>query len=354
MANREYLLSVKDESDNSVRSIYVSINDTGQQVTVRQDNRYDDGAALNLTGIAVNLYNVSPSPARTVYSAGATWADLVGDGKIFNITTNEEIRLDVCAQRSGQPLTRTTAVPPSTLQPVTIQASDVAGSFEIAEDGWLRPLGNQVSDWHLDLRDLEVPHTGYQGRYTNRDEVRVILRAPTNQSAGFYSNFGDRLDTVIEAAEMKIDSYCGRTFGDAAASTKLYVAEGSSALKIDDFVVPDPANHNVVITIGQNTINSDNYIFGGTNSMVRNNIYNMIYPVSYWLYKGAQVTVRADYGYPVPADVKSYAGKLAADMLRYDAMRAGMMESGDNMAYAKMPGKDIQYFLGRYRTFRGM
>ena len=58
-------------------------------------------------------------------------------------------------------------------------------------------------------------------------------------------------------------------------------------------------------------------------------------------------------GWPsVPAEVVSYAGKLAADIFRADQLPHGLVETGEGSAYGKKPGGDLKYRLSRYLVAR--
>ena len=355
MADRQYVLSVKSESTGSVRSVFVSISADGRTVRARQDSRYDEGDAIDFAnGLAVNIYNVT-STARSTYNVGAIWTELAGDGVTFNVANDEEMRLDVGVLRAGQPVTRGTSVPSAaTTEPVTLPGRDIAGSAEIAEDGWLRPIGNQVDDWDFSFRPLVPPADGYQPRYTSRAEVETIFRAAQDRHSGWEANFAERLIVAIETAEVGIDQYCGRRFGTPTAGTRTFRARGSSTLIVDDFT-------STTITItpldatgaDQAVVNSDYYYVDGPFS--NDGIYNIIRPTSgHWLAKHCRYQIAATFGFPVPAPVRNYAGKYAAEILRADAMRAGMLESQGIAQFGRQPGRDIANYLAQYRTHRGM
>lgn len=355
MANRDYIFAVRSESTNSVRSLFVAISDTGRRVVVRQDARYDEGTASDTRGLVVNLYN-NTTTARSTYYAGAVWTELVGDGQTFDIPNDEEIIIEVGVTRAGHTPARVATVPSGgTQRPITIAGADLAGSIEISEDGYARPFGTQVDDWDFELRPVVVPADGYAPRYTTREMVREILRASQNVSSGWEANFGSRVSTAIETAEIGIDAYVGFRFQDPVQTTRDYRAEGNRLLVVNPFLYTSDAATPVVVQIGDRTIGASSYRFEGPHARTRN-IYNVIRTSAgmseySWLSKDAIVSVQSHEGFPVPADVRNYAGKWAADILRFDAMRAGMLEvSGAGAAYAKIPGKDISYFLSHYKS----
>ena len=355
MAVREALVAVHDEGRQFATGNTRSLLLTGRQPAgnanweewlVRSDDTYDVGQGNDFV-LGVNLR------AGSTLLAGASAAELSGDGQVFDCSAagGQAIYLDIFGQLGGATPARGTRVPAGGNQrPVTAALDNVrVYTLEVATDGYLLP-GAQVADYEASLRPAVPPETGYQPRYTSREEVEIILRAATNRAAGFEANFGDRVMRAIETAELGIDAKLGRTFGPAVRATRSYLATSRSLLQVDDFVLN--TNTPIVVTASGSTVMADGYRLGGP--FAARNVYSHLRATGSWLGKGDYVSVAADYGFPVPADVRNYAGKYAADILRSDAMRGGLLEAEGAMAYGRTPGKDIFYYLAQYRRHRGM
>ena len=345
MADRNYVLVVRSEMTNSVRGLYVSISEDGREVLVRQDGRYNEGSASDFNGLAVNLYNVTTT-ARSTYSVGAVWDELAGDGHTFRVPNDEEIHLDVGVLRVGPSVVRGTAVPSGRNAPVTLQGRDIAGSAEIAEDGWLRPYGNQVNDWDFEFRPLERP-TEVVHRYTDLEAVKLILRANPTREAGFDANFTDRLNACIASAERRIEGFCGRRFTASAAATRSYRVNSPVVIDCDDIDLTQP----VAVSTGDNgQVAVTRWRVPRT--FAAYNVGRYVEPDRrYWKpMLGTDIMVTAHFGWPeIPPEVVDYAGRYAAAIFDSDAATAGLIGIGDGMAYGRTPGKDMKTQLGHLR-----
>ena len=345
MADRNYVLVVRWESTASARGVYVSISEDGLEVLIRQDSRYDEGTASDFNGLAVNLYNVTTT-ARSTYNVGAVWDELAGDGHQFRIPNNEEIRIDVGVLRAGPAIVRGTAVPAGRNRPVTLQGRDIAGSVEIAEDGWLRPYGNQVNDWDFEFRPLQRP-AEIVHRYTNVEAVKTILRANPTRQAGFDANFTDRLNACISSAERRIEAFCGRQFVASQSATRSFRVDTPVLIDCDDIDLSQP----VTVAggeLGQVPVTR----WRVERQFVSYNVGRYVEPDRrYWSPRiGSDIMVTAHFGWPeVPAEVVDYAGRYAAAIFDSDAATAGLIGIGDGMAYGRTPGKDMKTQLGHLR-----
>ena len=346
MANRDYLLVVRSEGTNSVRGLFVSVSEDGRTVLVRQDSRYDEGDAIDFAaGLAVNIYNTTTTD-RSTYSVGAVWAELSGDGQTFSIVNNEEMRIDIGVLRAGVSVTRGTAVPAGRGAPVNVAGRDIAGSVEIAEDGWLRPIGNQVNDWDFEFRPLDRPSVVTHS-YTNVEAVKTILRANPTRQAGFDANFTDRLNACISAAERKIEAFCGRRFVASQSATRSFRVSTPVTIDLDDI---DLSQSVVVSTGGNGQVAAS--LWRLERSFVSYNVGRYLEPDRrHWAPRvGSDVMVTAHFGWPeMPPEVTDYAGRYAAAIFDADAATAGLIGIGDGMAYGRTPGKDMKSALGHLR-----
>ena len=346
MADRTYILVVSSESTTSVRGLYVSISEDGRQALVRQDARYDQGAALDFPqGLAVNLYNATTT-LRSTYNVGAVWDELAGDGHLFRIPNNEEIRIDIGVLRAGQTITRGTPVPSGRNQPVNLPARDIAGTVEIAEDGWLRPLGNQVNDWDFEFRPVERP-VQIVHRYTDVEAVKTILRANPTRQAGFDAHFTSRLNACISSAERKIESFCGRQFTASQQATRSFRVATPVLIECDDIDLRQPVS---ISTTDNGDVDADG--FRMVRTFISYNVGRFVEPVrrNWTPVVDTDIMVTAHFGWPeIPAEVTDYAGRLAAAIFDSDAAQSGLIGIGDGMAYGRTPGKDIKTQLGHLR-----
>ena len=291
------------------------------------------------------FYN-NTTTARSTYSEGATWDDLAGDGHTFRIPNDEAMVLEVVVLPAGIPITRQPAVPGGVSAPVAYRAQDLAGTAEIAEDGWLRPFGGQVADWDFEFRPLEPPRP-ITHRYTDFDQVKTILRASPTRTAGFDANFTDRLNACIASAERRIDAFCGRRFDRSAQASRTFRVNTPVAIDIDDVDLA----HSVAITDpNKGQIEATDFRIWRTN--VSYNVGRYVEPVRRnWSPRiGYDITVSANFGWPqVPDEVVDYAGRLAAAIFDSDAAASGLIGTSDGMAYGRTPGKDIASQLGHLR-----
>ena len=346
MANRDYLLVVRSESTASVRGLFVSVSEDGRVVLVRQDSRYDEGDAMDFArGLAVNIYNTTTTD-RSTYSVGAVWSELSGDGQTFSIVNNEEMRIDIGVLRAGVSVTRGTAVPAGRSAPVSLAGRDVAGSVEIAEDGWLRPIGNQVNDWDFEFRPLETPRA-VTHRYTDVEAVKTILRANPTRQAGFDANFTDRLNACISSAERKIEAYCGRQFTASQSATRSFRVSTPVVIDCDDIDL----SQSVTVSTGDNGQVAVSR-WRVKRAFTAYNVGRYVEPDRrYWVPRiGTDIMVTAHFGWPeIPPEVVDYAGRYAAAIFDADAATAGLIGIGDGMAYGRTPGKDMKSALGHLR-----
>ena len=355
MAERVALVAVHDEGRRFATGHTRSLRLTGRQPagstrweewTIRADSTYDEGQGNDFL-LGVNL-------RATGLLVGASAAELSGDGQTFDCSAagGHAITIDLYGQLGQAVPTRGTRTPSGSDQRPVNSAIDNARVYSVVvgTDGYLLP-GAQVADYISTLRPPDgEPSAGYQPRYTSTDEVETILRAAKNQAAGFEANFGERVITAIETAELGMDAKLGRSFGAAARATRTFLSTSRTILQVDDFV-NNPAVP-IVVTTSAGVADNDNIVLGGPFSA--RNVYSHLRATGAWLAKDEYVSVAADYGFPVPADVRNYAGKYAADILRSDAMRGGLLEADGAMAYGRTPGKDMFYYLGHYRRRRGM
>ena len=244
---------------------------------------------------------------------------------------------------AGQSITRGPAVPSGRPAPVVLAGRDIAGSAEVAEDGWLRPYGNQVNDWDFEFRPLQVPQA-VAHRYTSFETVETILRAAPGREAGFKANFTDRLNACISAAEARIDREMGRQFTLSAQDTRTFRINTPLVIEVDDIDLAHPVS-----------ISYEGRPVAATQYHIRNSVksYNVGYFVrparrSLFRYQdwqpriGYNIEVSARFGWPsIPAEVADYAGRLAAAIFDSDSARAGLVGIGDGMAYGRTPGKDL-------------
>ena len=195
--DRSHVITVEAASTGGKRSIRVDVADNNRSVTIRADRTYDTAGDAEL---AVNLRNETGPPGSVLF-VGADWQDLQGNGQTFTWTTHEEINIFLFAHLVGA-WSRGTSVPADSLQkPVN---GNVVATFEIGEDGWLRPNFHQSNDFYVSFRTLEAPQD-ITFNYTTRDKVETILRSPLNREAGFDADFGTFLDDCILTAEEMID-----------------------------------------------------------------------------------------------------------------------------------------------------
>ena len=223
MADRSHIITAESAMTGGIRSIRIDIHDDVRSATIRQDAAYDQPGDAEL---AVNLRNTTSNPGG-VLLLGADWSELAGNGQTFQWQTSQEVDVQVYARQIGA-WPRGTSVPAASAQePIT--GTPVA-TFEIGEDGWLRPNFQQSNDWYVSFRTLQVPRDiGF--RYTNFDVVKTILRASPTRKAGFDANFTGRLNQCILSAEARIDAFCGRSFSPAVQATRSFRIRNSCAYR---------------------------------------------------------------------------------------------------------------------------
>ena len=349
MAARSHIISVQSAMTGGIRSLRVDVADDARSATVRQDSVYDTPGDAEL---AVNLRNVTSNPGN-VLLIGAVWAELAGNGQTFTWTTTQEINLQVFARVTGAWPRANSQPGDATQKPVDDGRGNIlAATFEIGEDGWLRPDFTQHNDWYVSFRTVEPPRE-VAHRYTTFDAVKTILRSNPSRQAGFEANFTDRLNECISAAERRIDAFCSRAFTASVSATRSYRVDTPVVIETDDI---DLSQSVAVAYSGQTgtsgAINSDHY-------SVRRSFaaYDVGYHIrpdrrrnGWYPVRGRSVDVTAHFGWPqVPDEVVDYAGRLAAAIFDSDAARAGLIGLEGGLAYGRTPGKDMKVALGHLR-----
>ena len=330
-----------------VRAIRVDVDEDARGATIRRDTDYDNAPDCE---IAVNLRNTTSNPAGVLF-LGADWSELQGDGQTFEWDTNQEIDLQVFGRVVGA-WTRTASVPAaSTQEPIASGGGNtLAATFEIGEDGWLRPDFTQGNDFYVSFRSLSVP-TAVVHRYTDSDRLRVILRAATNREAGWHASFAVRADDCIASAERRIDAFCGRTFDRSVQATRSFRVSNAYAIQLDDIDLSQPVS--VTRTrAGQTGTAGTADVTAGTYTIRRSvtayNVGRWLIPDrrNFYPQAGDALNVTAHFGWPqVPDEVRDYAGRLAAEIFQFDAARSGLVGMGDGVAYGSSPGKHIALAL---------
>ena len=333
-----------------IRSIRVDVDEDARGATIRRDADYDNAPDCE---IAVNLRNVTSNPGG-VLLVGADWDELQGDGQQFSWDTSQEVDLQVLGRVTG-PFARGMSVPAASPQePVNAGGgTSLAATFQIGEDGWLRPDFTQGNDFYVSFRTVEPPSV-VSHRYTDVERVRTILRAAENREAGWHSNFAGRVDDCISSAEQRIDAYCGRRFDRSAAAVRTFEVHNAVAVQLDDIDLGQPVSVRWLrrgrtgaagsqVAAGNYTIRRMTGYDVGRFLLPRRSVW---YPQA-----GDRLEVSAHFGWPqVPAEVRDYAGRLASEIFNFDSATAGLVGTGDGAMYGATPGKHIGLALRHLKT----
>ena len=348
MAARSHIISVESAMTGGVRSLRVDVADNARSMVVRQDSVYDTTGDAEL---AVNLRNVTSQPGN-ILLIGAVWSDLAGNGQTFTWTTDQEINLQVFARVTGAWPRANSRPGDATQKPVDDGHGNIlAATFEVGEDGWLRPDFTQGNDWYVSVRTVEAPRD-VAHRYTSFEAVKTILRSNPTRQAGFEANFTDRLNECIASAERKIDAFCGRAFTASVSATRSFPIRTAVVIDTDDLDLSQPVA--VAYRRGENTpaTTVDTAYYEVRRSFVSYNVGRSVLPDRNRWYpqRGRTLSVTAHFGWPqVPDEVRDYAGRLAAAIFDSDAARAGLIGLEGGLAYGRTPGKDMKLALGHLR-----
>ena len=327
MADRSHIVSVESASTGGIRSLRVDVAQDARSATIRQDATYDQPGDAEL---AVNLRNTTSNPGGIVF-LGADWSELAGNGQTFQWSTGQEIDIQIFARLVGA-FSRGTSVPAASAQEPITGLSPIA-TFEIGEDGWLRPDFSQSNDWYVSFRTLEQPRD-QDFKYTSFDVVKTILRANPGRQGGFDANFTARLNQCIHSAEARIEAFCGRTFTAPVQASRTFQVRTPKKIQIDDVDVSQP----VSLTYDDRTISVSQYRIVQVGNRP---VGQYVEPVDdgsrrltrWWPQAGRQITLAARFGWPqVPPEVTDYAGRLAAAIFDADAALSGMIATGDALA----------------------
>ena len=353
MAARSHIISVESAMTGGIRSLRVDVADNARSMVVRQDSVYDTTGDAEL---AVNLRNVTSNPGN-VLLIGAVWADLAGNGQTFTWTTDQQINLQVFARTVGAWPRANSQPGDATQKPVEDGRGNIlAATFEVGEDGWLRPDFTQHNDWYVSVRTVDAPRA-VAHRYTSFEAVKTILRSNPTRQAGFEANFTDRLNECISSAERKIDAFCGRTFTASVSGTRSYQVATPVVIETDDIDLSAA----VAVAYGAGTGTSravDSAHYQIRRSFASYDVGWQILPDrnrnwnrnGWYPRRGSTVSVTAHFGWPqVPDEVADYAGRLAAAIFDSDAARAGLIGLEGGLAYGRTPGKDMKMALGHLR-----
>ena len=354
MTVRETVVAVKDEgrggATGNTRSLLVSVSqpagsDRWENIEIRQDATYDVGAGGDFV-LGANLRSGSS------LLVGATWGELAGDGQAFDCSAaaGGEIVLDFYGQLGGAVPGRGTRVPAGAEQRPVVGAVDAVRVYSvvIAEDGYFLP-GAQVANFEASLRPLTVP-TSFVSYYTTVDEVETVLRAAMNREAGFRAQFLSRIQRAISAAERQIDGWCNTSFRAAtAAEDREYQIGTPILIEVDDLNLGKA----VSVTYEDEVVPEAQYDF--RRLPMERSVGRFLVPRRGNLYgnnwcpqAGRMVTVNGWFEWPsVPAEVRDYAGRLAAQIFDDDAARHGL--TGDATAYVRKPGADMKPALRHLR-----
>ena len=348
MADRSHIISAESAMTGGIRSIRIDVAEDARSATIRQDNVYDTAGDAEL---AITLRNTTSNPGG-ILLVGADWSELAGNGQTFRWQTNQEIDLQVFARQVGA-WPRGTSVPAASSQePIT--GTPVA-TFQIGEDGWLRPDFRQTNDWYVSFRTLDTPRE-QTFRYTSFEAVKVILRASPTRKAGFDANFTDRLNQCIYSAEARIDAFCGRTFNPSAQATRSFDIDTPLLIEVDDV----DTSHPVSLSYDGRTVASSQYRV--VSSKTGYAVGQYVKPVKtgfrltrWYPEEGKQIMLSARFGWPqVPAEITDYAGRLAAAIFDADAAASGLIGTSDGMAYGRTPGKDMSRVIGHLKKGRAV
>ena len=220
--------SVTDERVTGARwSFVLDVDPDGRGMTVSRDPVWTDLAYARTFSVALTLVDRATG---TSVNTGAVWGDLGGSGVRFDWGGyGNEVDLRFYGRDAGV-WVRTTGHPTGQPQGVSPTGGGgstpvLIGTFEVGEDGALRPLTAPQGDWLLEDRPVAQPAEP-DLRYTTLEAVKDMLKSPKTRAAASWSS-GDhdhQLSQAIRTAETQVDSHCGRRFdvvGSAAVARHL-------------------------------------------------------------------------------------------------------------------------------------
>ena len=248
-----YTWTVHDEGlTGATWAFDLLLADDGRAVTFSRNTQFTDLSNAHVSDVAVRVVDADDG---SHVNTGATWTELAVPVTLewdYGLAVN----LSFLGRTSGF-WRRTTGVPAGQPQGVTTEGGAVnAFRFQIGENGKLRPVYGQQTDWLVEDQETPQP-TDPPLRYTTVEAVKLAMRAPTNREATTWQKktYDLQIERIVRNAEAQIDGYCHRRFDPAPGQASLRSYRPTSLSEVDtaDFVGTP------TVAVSGETVDSDDF-----------------------------------------------------------------------------------------------